>query len=42
MEEISYTAGMIWFTMWPVLIYVSYRFIKLNIEHFERTYNKQN
>ena len=36
MEPISYTAGIIWYSVWPVLIYVSYRFVSLNIEHFEK------
>ncbi len=40
MEEISYNAGMIWFATWPILIYVSYKFVKLNLEHFENNINK--
>jgi len=35
MEPVSYTAGIIWYGIWPALIYVSYKFIYLNIEHFE-------
>jgi len=35
MEEINYTAGIIWLLMWPALIFVSYKFIALNIDHFE-------
>jgi hypothetical protein len=36
MEPVSYTAGIIWYSIWPVLIYVSYKFVALNIEHFEK------
>jgi len=36
MEPISYTAGIIWYCVWPVLIYVTYKFVYLNIEHFEK------
>lgn len=40
METISYTSGLIWFAAWPVLIYVSYKFAKMNLEHFEENINK--
>lgn len=32
---VNYTSGLLWMASWPVLIYVSYKFIMLNIEHFE-------
>jgi hypothetical protein len=32
----EYTASLIWFSAWPVLIYLSYRFVKLNVTHFKR------
>ncbi|WP_256431226.1 hypothetical protein [Sulfurospirillum diekertiae] len=35
MEAINYTSGFLWLCTWPVIIYVSYRFIALNIDHFE-------
>ena len=35
MEEINYTAEIIWLLVWPALIFVSYKFIALNINHFE-------
>jgi len=35
MEEINYTAGIIWLLVWPTLIFVSYKFIALNMDHFE-------
>lgn len=35
MEEISYTAEIIWLLTWPALIFVSYKFIALNINHAE-------
>ena len=40
MEAINYTSGILWLAAWPVLIYVSYRFIVLNISHFEEFINK--
>ncbi len=36
---VNYTAGILWMATWPVLIYVSYKFVMLNISHFE-TYIK--
>ncbi len=36
MESISYTSAIIWLCSWPVLIYVAYKFISINIEHFEK------
>lgn len=35
MEMINYTSGVLWLMTWPALIYVAYRFIVLNITHFE-------
>ena len=35
MEEINYTVETIWLLVWPALIFISYKFIALNIEHFE-------
>jgi hypothetical protein len=35
MEVINYTSGFLWLCVWPIMIYVSYRFIMLNIDHFE-------
>jgi len=32
---VDYTSGLLWLSVWPVLIYVSYKFIVLNINHFE-------
>jgi hypothetical protein len=32
---VDYTSGLLWLSTWPVLIYISYRFIVLNINHFE-------
>jgi hypothetical protein len=37
---IDYTSGMLWLATWPVIIYVSYRFILLNINHFEENIRK--
>ena len=36
MEPISYTAAIIWYSVWPVLIYGTYKFVSLNINHFEK------
>lgn len=35
METINYTSALLWYASWPVMIYISYRFIRLNIEHLE-------
>lgn len=35
MEAINYTSGLLWLCVWPITIYISYRFIVLNIDHFE-------
>lgn len=35
MEEISYTSGLLWFALWPLVIYFSYRFAVTNITHLE-------
>lgn len=32
----EYTASLLWLSAWPVLIYISYRFVKLNVTHFKR------
>lgn len=32
----DYTHALIWITAWPIVIYASYRFVKLNIEQIER------
>jgi hypothetical protein len=39
-EETSYTSAMLWYALWPVVIYVSYRFVKMNIEHLEENLEK--
>ena len=35
MEEISYLSGFMWYTLWPLTIYISYKFVRVNIEHLE-------
>jgi hypothetical protein len=35
MEAINYTSAILWFSLWPVVIYVSYRFVLTNITHLE-------
>jgi hypothetical protein len=32
---VDYVSGAVWMCTWPVLIYISYKFIVLNINHFE-------
>lgn len=41
METINYTAAMLWYASWPVAIYISYKFILLNIEHLEENIEKK-
>jgi len=38
---VNYTVGMMWLSVWPLLIYVSYKFIAINIAHFEENINKK-
>jgi hypothetical protein len=35
METIHYTPAILWYASWPVVIYISYKFVLLNIEHLE-------
>lgn len=35
METVDYTSALLWYASWPVMIYIPYRFIRLNIEHLE-------
>jgi hypothetical protein len=35
MENLDYTAAMLWYASWPVVIFISYKFVILNIEHLE-------
>ena len=35
MENLDYTAAMLWYASWPVVIFISYKFVMLNIEHLE-------
>lgn len=32
----SYIAEIIWFALWPLVIYMSYKFVSLNIKHFQK------
>lgn len=33
MEHLS---GMIWYATWPVIIYLSFKFVELNLRHFAK------
>lgn len=35
MESVDYTSAIIWYSMWPVVIVVAYKFVRINIEHLE-------
>jgi hypothetical protein len=35
MEAVDYTSAILWYASWPVAIWISYKFIRLNIEHLE-------
>ncbi|MEA1918640.1 MAG: hypothetical protein U9N52_02265 [Campylobacterota bacterium] len=41
MEEISYISGVVWFSLWPLVIYLSYRFAVTNITHLEENLEKK-
>ncbi|ADV45867.1 hypothetical protein [Nitratifractor salsuginis] len=32
----DYTEAIIWYLSWPLLIYITYRFVWLNIRHHQR------
>jgi len=32
----EYLTEMIWFTIWPILIYLSVKFVQHNIKHFNK------
>jgi len=42
MEEINYLNGFLWYSLWPITIYVSYKFIRINIEHLENNIENNN
>ncbi|MCJ7766739.1 MAG: hypothetical protein MUP09_12530 [Thiovulaceae bacterium] len=33
MEHLS---GMIWYATWPIIIYLSWKFVELNLRHFSK------
>jgi len=35
MEDVNYTMAMLWYAVWPVVIFVSYKFVRMNIQHLE-------
>lgn len=35
METVDYTTALIWYAMWPVVIFLAYKFVGINIEHLE-------
>ena len=41
METIDYTSAMLWYVSWPIAIWISYKFIRLNIEHLEENIEKK-
>ena len=42
MEAINYTSAILWFSLWPVVIYISYRFVLTNITHLEENLEEKN
>jgi len=36
MEETSYTASIVWLMVWPFVIWLGYRFVRLNMKHFAK------
>ena len=41
MEEINYGTALIWYAMWPLVIWLSYKFVRLNIEHLEENLERK-
>ncbi|MFP4331910.1 MAG: hypothetical protein ACLFQJ_01295 [Campylobacterales bacterium] len=33
---IDYTSSIMWLIAWPLIIYISYKFIRLNISHLQK------
>jgi hypothetical protein len=33
---IDYTSSLAWLAAWPVVIYLSYKFVRLNINHLKK------
>jgi len=31
----NYTNAIIWFISWPIIIWLAYKFVSLNVTHFE-------
>ncbi|WP_256444115.1 hypothetical protein [Sulfurovum mangrovi] len=32
----DYTASLIWLTVWPLIIFLGYKFTAFNLQHFKR------
>jgi len=41
MEDINYLSGVLWYSLWPITIYLSYKFVRMNIEHLENNIEKK-
>jgi len=41
LETINYTYGLLWYASWPFVIYISYKFVLLNIEHLEENLERK-
>jgi len=37
----DYMNAIIWYAMWPLVIFLSYKFVRLNIEHLEENLEKK-
>jgi len=38
---VDYTSALLWYASWPVVIFISYKFVLLNIEHLEENLEKK-
>ncbi len=36
MQDISYTSAIIWYILWPIVVYIGYKFACLNINKIEK------
>lgn len=41
METLDYTSALLWYASWPIVIFISYKFVMLNIEHLEENLEKK-
>ncbi len=41
MEAVDYTSAILWYASWPVVLFICYKFVRINIEHLEENLEKK-